>query len=107
MTETKKDHLFYKFLAWSFGITVLISMTVNFLQLVHHHMGNPNPPTSSVLIGIFCCFIVTAIGLIIISISLTMICVFFHWVFKELVKRNINWVKKEFSLSPDNSSKKE
>ena len=92
----EENKLFYKFLAWTFGITVLISMGINFWQIVYHfgHRG------IGALLGITIFFILTGIALMLISLGLTQICVFSIWFFRTLVARNINWVKKEFGLSP-------
>ena len=99
MTEEKKNKLFYKFMAWAFGILVLISMAFNFLQIIHTQY--PNPSTRHVLAGMFVYFVLTAFILILIPGVLTQIYVFFVWLFRRIVARNINWIKKEFGLSPD------
>jgi hypothetical protein len=108
MTEEKKNmpggsKLFYKFLAWTFGITVVISMSMNSFQMLQH-MSHP-PFGFLWVVGIFCYLCLIGIGLLLVSFVLTQTCAFFVWFFRTLVARNINWIKKEFGLTPDDEIK--
>ena len=97
MTEEKKNKLFYKFLAWTFGISVVISMSVNFWQIIK--MGHHS--TAAIIVGVIGCFICAGICFMSISTGLTYTCIFFIWFFRTLVEKNINWIKKEFGLNFD------